>query len=101
MPATLGSPTRLNRCSVCGHEIPPGKEIALGDLVEIGAKAFKGQLEKYNGAEGTVVRISTAGKAKVALVEFIDAPKKYLDAQFISAKDLVVIPKHEIYGEND
>ena len=73
----------------------------LGDLVEVDTEAFKGQLEKYNGAKGTVMRISTAGKDRVALIEFVDAPKKYLDAQFICVKDLIVIPKHEIYGEND
>jgi len=91
----------VNRCSVCGHDIPPGQEIALGDLVKVVSKTFEGWMKKYNGAEGEVVRLGNIDEDKAALVEFVNAQAKDLDAQFVRIKDLIVTPKWEIYGEND
>ena len=91
----------MNRCHIFGHEIPPGKEIALGDLVEVAPRTFAGRMKKYNGEKGEIVRLGRIDEDKAVLVEFVDAACKNLDAQFVRIRDLIVTPKREIYGEND
>lgn len=76
-------------------------KITAGDLIEVKCKVFSGRMKKYNGAKGSVIQRCGNENEREVLVEFVNGTYRNLDAQIMKIEDLVVIPRREIYGEND